>query len=587
MDSGQLNEKWGEVYRHVKTYDNLDLSQIDAFFPLLKPQAMSDGFLMLTTNNDFIKSWVERRYLDIIKQALLDLYGLPYTVLVEVDPTQTQPAERQAEVSAKGAGSGTARSQENAAALQPMPAAGGQAEPSPMPTTQPNTGMYQQEPTVNPHANAGFAGSAPVWAGGAGSVGSFGGMGGNAQAASGSGAVSAEYTRNDFEPAYDNYRGRETLKEQLDRTFPQPDYTRGAAGNHENAEGPTSALTFENFVVGESNRMAYSMAVSVAEMPGSGPLNPLFIYGKSGLGKTHLMRAIQNYIGETQPYLRTVYVDSAELLSDYMEAGAAHDKEKTSYKNFKTRYEEADVLLIDDIQYLQGKKQTLDIVFQIFNKLTNQGKQIILSADRAPKNIDIDERYHSRFNQGGTIDIQPPEIETKLGIVKIFINEYRRNEATSDFSIPEDIQMYIAENSSSNIRELKSAVTKVIYQMTFFRQHDLTVSDVRTLLENHFSGGSSKNLTIEDIQREVEDYYKVKHADLIGKSRERKISHPRQVAIYLCRYLLDVPYNDIGKKFNRDHSTAMSSVSKIEKAIQKERDVMEEIETLKQIIREL
>lgn len=577
MDSGKLNEKWGEVYQHVKTYDNLDLSQIDAFFPLLKPQAMSDGFLMLTTNNDFIKSWVERRYLDIIKQALLDLYGLPYTVLVEVDPTQAQPAERQAE--APTAAGGAAGAQEGASSGAPLAQeAVVRTEPSQAQAMKQNAMTRATESVVNPYAGDSFANPAAPRANSA--------AGG--QNANGISRADAGFNRGDLEPAYDGYRGQETLKEQLDRTFPQPNYARGASGgNHESAEGPASALTFENFVVGESNRMAYSMAVSVAEMPGSGPLNPLFIYGKSGLGKTHLMRAIQNYIGETQPYLRTVYVDSAELLSDYMEAGAAHDKEKTSYKNFKTRYEEADVLLIDDIQYLQGKKQTLDIVFQIFNKLTNQGKQIILSADRAPKNIDIDERYHSRFNQGGTIDIQPPEIETKLGIVRIFINEYRRNEATSDFSIPEDIQMYIAENSSSNIRELKSAVTKVIYQMTFFRQHDLTVSDVRTLLENHFSGGSSKNLTIEDIQREVEDYYKVKHADLIGKSRERKISHPRQVAIYLCRYLLDVPYNDIGKKFNRDHSTAMSSVSKIEKAIQKERDVMEEIETLKQIIREL
>ena len=165
-------------------------------------------------------------------------------------------------------------------------------------------------------------------------------------------------------------------------------------------------------------------------------LNPLFIYGKSGLGKTHLLRAIQNYVNETMPRLSTIYVDSAELLSDYMEASAAHDKEKSSYKNFKTRYEEADVLLIDDVQYLQGKKQTLDIVFQIFNKLTTQGRQVVLSADRAPKNIDIDERYKSRFNSGGTFDIQPPEIETKLGIVKSFVEEYKENEGKADFSIP-------------------------------------------------------------------------------------------------------------------------------------------------------
>lgn len=142
---------------------------------------------------------------------------------------------------------------------------------------------------------------------------------------------------------------------------------------------------------------------------------------------------------------------------------------------------------------------------------------MVLSADRAPKNIDIDERYRSRFNSGGTFDIQPPEIETKLGIVKSFVDEYRESEGSHDFNIPDDIQMYIAESSSSNIRELKSAVTKVIYQMTFFNQPDLKLDDVRTLLENHFTGGPSKRLTIADIQKEVENFYKVSHADLVGK----------------------------------------------------------------------
>lgn len=625
MDSGKLNDKWNEVCRHVKTYENLDQSQVDAFFPLLKPQAMSDGFLMLTSNNDFIKSWIEKHYLEAIKQALLDLNNLPYTVLIEVDPAQEQASGQSSTANQKEglASEKKLRDEENAAGRDTTqtgnsnPPSEGSAQPAPKPAddrprddaAQADEGKArrQDEPRGTDEgyiaALARARAASAMNAVAATETAKTAKPGEDAEAREARSARSdgqpgpqggfqsmsydAAYDR--FDPSYDHYHEYEDLKTHLDRVFPQPDYARMRRENTREAvlEGPASTLTFENFVIGDSNRMAYSMAVSVAETPGNGPLNPLFIYGKSGLGKTHLMRAIQNYIRETQPYLRTVYVDSAELLSDYMEAGAAHDKEKTSYKNFKTRYEEADVLLIDDIQYLQGKKQTLDIVFQIFNKLTNQGKQIILSADRAPKNIDIDERYHSRFNQGGTIDIQPPEIETKLGIVKSFINEYRRNEASGDFSIPEDIQMYIAENSSSNIRELKSAVTKVIYQMTFFQQPRLSVDDVRTLLENHFSGGSSKNLTVEDIQREVENFFKVKHLDLIGPKRARNIVYPRQIAIYLCRQLLDLPFNDIGKKFNRDHSTAMHSVTTVEEMMRESRDVQEEIETLKQIIREL
>ena len=482
MNGETIEQAWQDVCDQVKSYNNIDPTQISAFFSRLHPQAMSEGFLMLTADTDFIKTWIERNYLGFIRQALADLYRTPFTVVVEVDAA---------------AGS---------APIAPPP-----PPPAPPEPPKPHDEGVIDEPSEPSSGKTSFTGS----------------------------------------------------------------------------EGTTSTYTFENFVIGDSNRMAYSMAVAVAEMPGKAHLNPLFLYGKSGLGKTHLMRAIQNYINEAMPALSVVYVDSAELLSDYMDASAAHDKEKSSYKNFKTRYEEADVLLIDDVQYLQGKKQTLDIVFQIFNKLVDQGRQVVLSADRAPKNIDIDERYKSRFNQGGTFDIQPPEIETKLGIVKSFVDEYREAEGSHGFSIPDDIQMYIAESSSSNIRELKSAVTKVIYQMTFFNRPDLNLEDVRALLENHFSGGPSKRLSIADIQKEVETFYKVSHADLVGKKRSRNIIYARQIAIYLCRQMLDLPFNDIGKKFNRDHSTVMYSVTNVEEKMKENRELREELETLRQIIHEM
>ena len=434
MDSGKLDQTWADICAQIKSYNNIDPSQINAFFSRLQPQAMSEGFLMLTADNDFIKTWIERHYVDFIKQALLDLFHIPFTVVIEVDITTAA----------------NSASREEEAVLASDRTSHGE------PAVQAGTIAGNGRTTAEAARGRRRRGSSP-----------------DRQAASHEGE-GAEVSI----PIPGNRRHGMTASAVMPET-----------------DGPSSTFTFENFVIGDSNRMAYSMAVAVAEMPGKAHLNPLFIYGKSGLGKTHLLRAIQNYVNETMPRLSTIYVDSAELLSDYMEASAAHDKEKSSYKNFKTRYEEADVLLIDDVQYLQGKKQTLDIVFQIFNKLTTQGRQVVLSADRAPKNIDIDERYKSRFNSGGTFDIQPPEIETKLGIVKSFVEEYKENEGKADFSIPEDIQMYIAESSSSNIRELKSAVTKVIYQMTFFNQPDLSLDDVRALLENHFSGGPSRRLT--------------------------------------------------------------------------------------------
>ena len=347
-----------------------------------------------------------------------------------------------------------------------------------------------------------------------------------------------------------------------------------------------AALTFENFIIGDSNRLAYSMAVSVAESPGKSTLNPLFIYGKSGLGKTHLLRAIQNYILETRPDMRVVYIDAQEFITEYSIAAIDHSKDKSSFQAFQSRYLDADALLIDDVQYFQGKSATVNIVFQLFNRLTDAGKQVVLSADRSPKSIDIDERYKSRFNSGGTYDIQPPEVETKLGIIKSFIEEYKRSEGSWDLYVPEDIQMYIAEISSSNVRELKSAVTKVISQMTAFGNPDITLSDVKSLLENHFSAGALKKITVEGVQHEVEQYYQVSHADLIGTKRSRNIAYARHVAIYLCRQMIDIPYNDIGKRFNRDHSTIMSSVEKIEKKTKESRELQEELEIIIKNIRE-
>ena len=502
MNSEELTKQWNRVIEKILSGGKVDPSQLNAFFSRLQPQAMSDGFLMLTADNDFIKSWVESHYSQHISQALEELNGIPYTVAIEVDVNQE--AARSLSQSSSAVDTENKREDREPEAKQ---------EKEEAPTRPP----IAEEPLDN---------------------------------------ISSAFSQ----------RGEEAESELI---------------------APTSSLTFENFVIGESNRMAYSMAVAVAEEPGRQMLNPQFIYGKSGLGKTHLMRAIQNYVNETQPNLRTVYVDSADFLSGYVEATLAHDKEKTSFRNFKSHYQEASILLIDDIQYLQGKEQTLDIVFQIFNHMVSEGKQVVLSADRAPKNITMDERYQSRFNSGGTFDIQPPGVETKMGIIKSFIGEYKVSSNKPNFSFPEDISRYIAENSGSNIRELKSAVTKVIYAINAFGEDSLTIEKVSQLLENHFSGGAMKKLSIPDIQKEVERYYDVPHADLIGQKRDRKIMHARKIAIYLSREMLDLPYNYIAKSFGgRDHTTIMHSVASVEKKMSENRETREELENIKRRIKE-
>ena len=508
MDSSLLNDYWQNIWRIVKEYDSVDASQVDAFFARLHPQVISEGFFMLTAENEFLKNWVEAHYLPFISQALQDMFEVPFNVVLAIDSAPAAPVAAPAVVVA----------------------------PSPAPSVAAPVPTAPITPPLQPY---------------------------NTRPASATATV--------YEEA--------------------PAAPTQTAAPQENASGDgtssrVSTSTFENFVIGDSNRMAYSMALAVAENPSKEPLNPLFIYGKSGLGKTHLMRAIENYIRDSRPYLRTLYVDAADLLNYYTIASTTHDTEKNSFVNFKKRYEDADVLLIDDIQHLQGKKQTLNIVFQIFNRLRDMNKQIVLSADRAPKNIDIDERYSSRFSSGGTVDIQPPEIETKLGIIRLFINEYQRNAGGDSIVIPDDVQLFIAENSSPNIRELKGAVTTVIYHMTYFGKTSMTADELNALLASHFTGGPTRNLTIDDIQKEVEKYFHVKHTDMLSSKRSRDIAYPRQIAIFLCRQMLDVPFATIGKRFNRDHSTAMHSYTSIEKKINQSREVREEIENIKQMILE-
>ena len=541
MGSETLNEQWARICAQVKSYQDIDPSQVSAFFSRLVPQAMSDSFLMLTADNDFIKTWVEQHYTEVIVRALRDLTGVVFAVAIAVDPTQEQ--------------------RKIAAAGQPSPAAPLSAPAQPMPTPTPAQPAASTMESLPSQPIAAAAPPSPAY-----------------------GAPLSQATP--FEPSgmVAHSLAEDVVVDHYAPPAPAPLSQEPVA---ERASNPSSSLTFENFVIGESNRMAYSMAVEVAESPGRLPLNPLFIYGKSGLGKTHLMRAIQNYIEETRPSMRTVYVDAQDFVSKYSEAGAIKDQEKVSFRNFRAYYEQADILLLDDVQHLQGKKESMNMLFQLFNTLTSQGKQVVLSADRAPKNIQFDERLKSRFYSGGTIDIQPPEVETKLGIVKSFTDEFSRSEGLGNFTLSDDIQMYIAENSGSNIRELKGAVNTVIYRMIYCDRSDISIDEVRELLANHFTGGMSRSLTVEDIQREVENFFKVSHSDMVGPKRSQSIVRPRQIAIYLCRQLLDLPYGDIGKKFNRDHSTAIHSATSIEERLKTDRDTQEEIEVLQKIICEL
>lgn len=512
MDRNELNSAWEKVFSRVVENNREDAAQINAFFSLLVPQAMSEpqemskGFLMLTADSQFIKNHIERNYIGAIKGALKEMYDTEFIVMMEVDTSQQTPTQFKSHV----------------------------MEQKPVDESEIQRSIRKE--TEEAATDSRFAANSNV------------------------------------------------LSEKTET--PESDELDIFIDMSERREKKEGAMTFENFVIGDSNSAAYHMAVDVAENPGTPHLNPLFIYGRPGVGKTHLLRAIQNYIEETSE-LKTIYVDSAEFLADFIEAGRAQDKDKDSYINFKRKYEDADVLLIDDVQSLANKKQTLDQVFQLFNKAKDAGKQIVFSADRAPRNIDIDERYTSRFNSGGTIDIQAPEMETKLGIMKSFLEESKRRGIFRDVSLSPEIQTYIAESSSSNIRDLKSAITRVLSEMAYKNRTDMTVDEVKDLLENHWGSARKKKITVNDIQRETANYYKVSQGDLVGPTRAANVVHARRVAIYLCRNILGMTQANIGAKFNRDHSTIKYQLNIVNRDISRDHNLAEEIETLTNILKQL
>ena len=515
-----IDQTWTDLMRQIKSYPTINASQIDAFFSRVQIQAASPGFMMLTSDNAFIKDWIEKHYLKDIQQALNDLYGIEFQVLIEVDPTAAAPAPVAAP------------------AAQPAPAAAQaprQSEPAPVPAPK------QAVAAVPAQQAEAYAPATPL------------------------------------KPAVETAAQDAHLAEQQEESKAKaPEQSAEPVGE--------AALTFDSFVIGESNRMAYNMAVEVADRPGSSELNPLFIYGRSGVGKTHLMCAIQNYIRETRPDLNVCYIDSMELVNRYSDAAIEKSVDKQSFKNFESFFQQADVLLIDDIQGLQGKPGTMNALFRIFNTMIAKGKQFVFSADRAPKNIDLDERYVSRFNSGATIDIQPPDDETKRNIIKSLIRHYQSRESTS-FEITDAILDYIVDNSSSNIRELKSAITNVIFAMKMNKDHTLSEGQVKELLGNHFIGGGKKRITIEMIQAAVEDFYGVSHKDIVGRGRARSIVRPRQVAIYLCRDLSETTLSNIGKAFNRDHTTVLHSCELISNQMQEDRNLREELEAVREKIR--
>lgn len=355
----------------------------------------------------------------------------------------------------------------------------------------------------------------------------------------------------------------------------------------EYASSPTSGdealfskCTFDTFVVGKSNEFARGAALAVAELPGTA-YNPLFIYGNSGLGKTHLLVAIANYAMQNFPRMATRYVSANKFLNDYVEA-----TQRNQWGTFNSKYHQVDILLVDDVQYLEGKDETINQLFNIFNEMTNRNKQIVLSADRAPKDIDMDDRMRSRFISGLLADIKPPDYETRLAILKNYLS--RVNQHTSFYgNIPDEVLFYLADVATSNIREMEGSITRLVSNMTLLRKDSISVEEAQELLQDFFPTIKDKQIDIALIQSEVERFFNITHDDMISSKRSKGISNPRHIAIYLSRYMTEESLEAIGKKFGgRDHTTVMHSVKKIERDQKDNRQLFDQLEQLRLLINE-
>ncbi|WP_459349078.1 chromosomal replication initiator protein DnaA [Cellulomonas olei] len=325
---------------------------------------------------------------------------------------------------------------------------------------------------------------------------------------------------------------------------------------------------FETFVIGSSNRFAHAAAVAVAEAPAKA-YNPLFIYGDSGLGKTHLLHAIGHYARNLYPSVRVRYVNSEEFTNDFInsigegKAGA-----------FQRRYREVDVLLIDDIQFLQGKEQTMEEFFHTFNTLHNANKQVVITSDLPPKQLNgFEDRMRSRFEWGLITDVQPPDLETRIAIL-------RKKSANDKLQAPDDVLEYIASKISTNIRELEGALIRVTAFANLNRQQvDLSLAEI--VLKDLITDEDQADITATAVIGQTAAYFGLTIEDLCGSSRSRVLVTARQIAMYLCRELTDLSLPKIGQAFGgRDHTTVMHANRKIRELMAERRSIFNQVTEL-------
>lgn len=367
------------------------------------------------------------------------------------------------------------------------------------------------------------------------------------------------------------------IAQKNQRTPIQPEQATTSIGQERRPANPSSIplnkkYTFDTFVVGTSNEIAHAACRAVANRPGDA-YNPLFIYGGVGLGKTHLLQAVGNAIVDANPSFTVMYVASEKFANEFVES-----LQEQTTQQFKKRYRNVDVLIIDDVQFFAGKDKTQEELFYTFNSLYSQNKQLILSSDRPPSAIPtLQERLSSRLAAGMIVDIKKPDYETRLAILQ-------EKRDVRGVPIDQDVLVFIAKNVQSNVRDLEGAFNQVAGHSEFHNQK-VTVEQAKRILKDTLSKPQRKTVNVAEIITAISSYYNISNTELCGKSRKKEIVRPRQVAMYLLRKESSMSFPSIGEHFSgRDHTTAMHACEKIEKLIEHDEELSQEVGFLRERI---
>ena len=374
-----------------------------------------------------------------------------------------------------------------------------------------------------------------------------------------------------------NFRFEYLLEEEIEKNIKIDVESIGVPSFNNFETNLDSRYSFDNFIVGSSNKFAKATALAVAEQPGF-MYNPLFIYGSSGLGKTHLMHAIGNYIVKNGKK-KVLYVTSEKFVDDFLNIYRQNkeDGNLDAVNEFKKKYRDIDCLMIDDIQYLEIASKTQQEFFNTFNELHCNNKQIIISSDRSPDDLKkLEERLRTRFNWGLTIDILPPDFQLRMDIID---KKVEANDISNSF--PNDVKEYIASNCTSDIRKLEGAITRIFAYATMMNGSDITLDLAIDALKDYFVKSIISKNKIEQVQQLIASNYNITVEDLKSKKRSASISVPRQIGMYICRTYLEESLPKIGMEFGgKDHTTVMHSVDKIKREIKNNETLEKEIQKI-------